>query len=105
MKNYEALFILKPDLNKEKIQELFNQINDTLTKNNARVISSSIWSEKRKLAYTVKKYKEGTYYLMNFHAEPLSLAKINEEYKINENILRILITRQMKPQLMERKAT
>ena len=93
MRNYEAMFILKPDLSKDKLQELFAQINETFTKNNSKVNTSSIWAEKRKLSFPIKKYKEGTYYLVSFNADPQQISKINRDYKLNENILRALITK------------
>ena len=96
MKSYEAMFILKPDLNKDKMQELFTQINETFTKNKAKVSNTNIWAEKRKLTFTIKRYKEGTYYLVNFDSNPEEISGINQDYRLNENILRVLITRAQK---------
>lgn len=93
MNKYEAMFILRPDLSEEESKNLFNQISDTVAKHNGKVISASIWQDKRKLAYPIKKYNEGLYYLMNFSMDPLSIKDINNIYKINEGILRLLITR------------
>lgn len=93
MNKYEAMFILKPDLSEEEKKTLFNQINDTPIKNNGQVLSANIWSEKRKLYFPIKKYQEGIYYLMNFNLAPAEIAKLNQTYKLNENILRVLITR------------
>lgn len=93
MKKYEAMFIIKPDLSEEERKALFGQVNDTVVKNNGNVTAGTVWSEKRKLFFPLKKYREGTYYLMNFSAPPLSITNINQAYKLNENILRMLITK------------
>lgn len=93
MNKYEAMFIIKPDLSEDEKKTLFNQINDTVVKNNGNVSQASIWSEKRKLCFTIKKYQEGIYYLMNFSVVPQVISKIRQAYKLNENILRVLITK------------
>ena len=93
MNKYEAMFIIKPDLPEEEKKALFNQIRDAVMKHNGNVLSANIWLEKRKLYFPLKKHREGTYYLMNFTAAGLSLTDIRQAYKLNENILRVLITK------------
>ena len=93
MNKYEAMFIVKPDLSEEERKNLFGQINDVVVKNNGKVIESSVWSEKRKLIFPIKKYREGVYYLLNFSLAPLIIKEIIHTYNLNENILRVLITK------------
>ncbi len=94
MKKYEAMFIVKPDLSEEERKGLFAQINDSITKNNGNITNASIWAEKRKLFFTIKKSREGLYYLVNFTVSPDAVAKIKHNYALNENILRVLVTKQ-----------
>jgi len=91
MKKYEALFIIKPDLSEDDKKTLFNQISDAVAKNGGQVSSGAVWLERKKLFFPIKKCREGAYYLLNFTAEPKSITDINHAYKLNENILRILI--------------
>jgi len=91
MRKYEAMFIIKPDLSEEERKALFNQISDAITKNNGNVLQSSMWLEKRKLFFPMKKYREATYYLVNFTLNPDAVTKIRHAYSLNENILRMLI--------------
>ncbi len=93
MKKYEALFIIKPDLPEEEKKVLFNQIGEAVTKNGGNVSSGAIWSEKRKLFFPIKRCREGVYYLLNFTVEPKSITDINHAYKLNESILRVLISK------------
>jgi small subunit ribosomal protein S6 len=92
MNKYEAMFILKPNLSEAEKKALLDQINDAIVKNNASVAKANIWSERRKLFFPIKKQQEGIYYLVNFTAPPEGIAKIRHAYKLNENILRVLIT-------------
>ena len=93
MNKYEAMFIVKPDLTEEERKNLLGQINDVVSKNNGKVTESSVWSEKRKLFFPIKKYREGVYYLLNFSLAPSMVKEIMHTYKLNENILRALITK------------
>jgi small subunit ribosomal protein S6 len=93
MSEYEAMLIVQPNINEERKKELFDGINDTASKNGAEIISSSVWSEKRKLSYPIKKFQEGIYYLIAFKAGPAVISKLKQAYKLNENIIRLLIVK------------
>ena len=92
MKKYEAMFILKPDLNEEAKKTLFNQLGEAITKNGGSVTQASVWTEKKKLYFPLKKQHEGLYYLVNFSSPTEAVVKINHAYKLNEDVLRVLIT-------------
>jgi small subunit ribosomal protein S6 len=92
MRKYEAMFIVKPDLAEEEKKALFNQIGEAVVKNQGSVTQASVWSERRKMCFPIKKYDEGTYYLMNFSLLiPSAITEIKQAYKLNENIIRVLI--------------
>ena len=93
VKKYEAMFVIRPDLSEEERKNLFNQIKDAVTKNSGVISADSVWAEKRKLTFPIKKYKEGLYYLLNFSLSTQAVSGITQIYKINEFILRVLITR------------
>jgi small subunit ribosomal protein S6 len=93
MENYETMFLISSELSKEKTQELLNQINEILTKNKAEIIAAHIWAEKKKIPFAIKKQREATYYLVKFKAATGQIAKINQDCKLNENILRFMISR------------
>jgi small subunit ribosomal protein S6 len=92
MNKYEAMFILNADLSEEERKGVFNQLGDVIQKNNGQVFTSSVWQEKRKLYFPIRKHREGLYYLMNFSADPLAIKDVKHAYNLNENILRVLIT-------------
>ncbi len=93
MNKYEAMFIVKSDLSDADKKALFDQISDAVTKHNGKVVSAAVWAEKRKLFFPLKKQREGLYYLLSFNAEAPAIKDIRHAYKLNENILRVLITR------------
>jgi len=93
MNKYEAMFIVKPDLSEEDKNSLFQQINDIVAKHKGNVTQGALWSEKKRLFFPIKKYLEGIYYLMSFSINPLAIKDLTHAYKLNENILRVLITK------------
>lgn len=93
MNRYEAMFIVKPELSESEQKTLFNQIHDAVAKNDGKVANGSVWSEKRKLYFPIKKHIEGVYYLMSFSLPPAAVKEITHTYTLNENILRVLISR------------
>ena len=93
MNNYEAMFLVDAKLDEKSNNAIFDQIKETITKNKGNIISSRIWSEKRRLSFSIKKHLEATYYLVNFKIQADSIDKIKGVYRLNEDILRVLITR------------
>ena len=92
MKGYEGIFIFKPDLDKEGLSKVLGQVQEILAKHSSSTDEIKEWGKQR-LAYPIKKYKEGFYYLINFHMLPDGISKIRSSFNLNESILRVLITR------------
>lgn len=93
MNKYEALFIVKPDLAEEDRKNLFHQIDEVVTKYQGVISQSGLWAERKKLSFPIKKYTEGVYFLSNFSIPASAIKDIRHAYNLNENILRVLITK------------
>lgn len=92
MNHYEGMFILKPDLDKDSLDKLLSQAKELIEKNKGSIDQIKEWG-KQKLAYPIEKYKEGVYYLLDFHIVPEAITKIRSVFSLNESILRILIVK------------
>lgn len=92
MRKYEAMCIVKPTLSEEERKTVFAQINEAVAKLGGSIAKAGVWAERRKLFFPINKYQEGVYYLVNFSADPSVIAQLKRAYKLNENILRVLIT-------------
>lgn len=93
MKSYEGMIIIKPNLKEEDEKAVFNGIIQTITGNGGRLKDSQMWAKQHHLAYSIAKYKEGTYYSIHFEIEPQALLKLKQIFRLNENILRVMITK------------
>jgi small subunit ribosomal protein S6 len=90
--NYEGLFIIRPELKEEEVKAVYKSILDSITNNKGEIAKEEDWG-KRVLAYEIKKRKEGFYYKVNFQAPSLAIAKMRGGYRLDANILRVMITR------------
>ncbi|MEA3560161.1 MAG: 30S ribosomal protein S6 [Candidatus Omnitrophota bacterium] len=91
LKDYEGMFIVKPDLSQTESQDVIKGIEEVITSNKGVIKDNLAWG-KRQLTYKMGKYKEGLYQLIHFQTDSSSIMTLKRAYGLNENILRILIT-------------
>ena len=87
MRKYEAMVIVRPEINDGDVQKLADRYKGVIEENGGTVEKAGKW-EKRKLAYEIGGYREGNYVLLNFEAEAKVPAELNRQMHINEDILR-----------------
>src|SRR5690606_35048590 len=92
MRNYEALYIVRPELSEEEQQAVAKKFADIVTQNGGEVVKLDIWG-KRRLAYEVKKLREGIYILMQFRAESRVAQEVERVLKITDEVIRQLVVR------------
>lgn len=92
LRQYETMFILKPEFDKEQAQEVVNRFVEIIQNNGGAIEKVSDWG-RRRLAYEVKKYREGIYALINFQSEAAVAAELERNFKISEDVIRYLIVR------------
>ena len=91
MKKYEIMFIVKPDLEEANIKAVADSMKELLTSKSANIIEETVMGQKE-LAYEIKKYKTGYYFLFIIEAENNEAIKeFDRVALINENIIRHLI--------------
>lgn len=90
MKEYDALFIIDPG-KENNLKEITNNITSAIAKSGGKVNKEENWG-KQKLAYSVNKNPEGICYKLHFSAEPGQIVNLNNSYKLNQDILRVMIT-------------
>ena len=93
IRKYELMVIVDTKLSNEEKEKIFKEAVDAVTKNGGRVINSQVWLDKHRLSFSISKAKEGTYYLVNYEADSTVNAKLKTALKLNERILRFMITK------------
>src|SRR5437868_14962503 len=96
---YECMFLLDTNKVAGDSANAAKQLHAILERNQAEVLASRPWDERR-LAYPIKGHKKGLYYLTYFRAEGPVLAKIAADVALNELILRCMTLR-IDPKLVD----
>ena len=92
MRDYEVLYIVRADLDDDKVQDAVKRVNTLIERSGGLVERTNLWG-KRKLAYEVKHQKEGSYVLQDFSFDPSRVPELEAALKITEEVLRHLIVR------------
>ena len=96
---YECMFLLDTNKVSGDVPGAAKQLHAILEKNQAEVLASRPWDERR-LAYPIKSHKKGLYYLTYFRADGTRLATIEHDFSLNEMVLRALVLR-INPKLVD----
>lgn len=91
MKQYEAMIILKPELQSDALKIAYKEAMDIIKKHQGNVDEANELG-KKPLAYDIGKKKEGFFYLLKFKGNPETIKEMNREFALNENVLRAMIT-------------
>jgi small subunit ribosomal protein S6 len=98
MNHYELMVIYSPNLTEDEQRQQYSQVEELLKHENARINLVDHWG-KRKLAYLVKKQRQGIYDWFYFELDPSRISEIDRKLKMSEVILRFMITKMEKLQV------
>jgi small subunit ribosomal protein S6 len=89
---YEELFIVKPDAPEEEVDQFVEQLSSQLKAAGATVDKVEKWG-KRKLAYRVDKYREGSYVLLQVTAAPEVVRELERRLRVADLVLKFITVR------------
>lgn len=89
---YEMLVIIDPRPTDEEVAALLNRLVENLKNLGGQVGKAESWG-KRRLAYDLRKQREGTYAVIECSAEPATIKEFERQLRLNEQVLRFMTTR------------
>ena len=92
MNKYEIMFIVRPDMEEAEIKKTAEEAKKVLTEKNATIIEEKAMGQ-RELAYEIKKFSTGYYYLFVVEAATDADNEFDRVARINESLLRHLIVK------------
>ncbi len=93
MKNYEIMFIVRPTLGEDEVKKVVNDFKTIITKNDGKVAKEENMGQ-RELAYEIKNFKSGYYFVFEVEAETdKAIKEFDRLALINNDIVRHLITK------------
>jgi small subunit ribosomal protein S6 len=90
VREYETVFIIDPSCDESQVEQEINSVKEIIAAGEGKVVEAESWG-RRRLAYDIRKKKEGTYAFVRFSGEPSVLQELNRRLKLNELILRHLV--------------
>jgi small subunit ribosomal protein S6 len=90
MRDYELVFVVHPDLDDSSFNEVVERVKGWITTAGGQVSKVDLWG-KRKLAYPLRKQKEGQYVVMKTQMNPSFCAELERNLRFQEPVMRFLI--------------
>jgi len=90
MRDYELVIIVTPEIDETATAEVVDKVKNWITEVGGSIESFEEWG-RQKLAYLIRKSKEGQYYLFNLKLEPTAVVNLERNFRLQESILRFLI--------------
>lgn len=92
MRNYEIMFVVKPTLEEAAIKKVAEDVKKLVEANGSNVKELKDMGQKD-LAYEIKKFKKGYYFLLTVEANAATIEEFNHMANVNENIIRSLVVK------------
>lgn len=90
MSRYEVGFIVKPNVDENKVQEVIERLKNIYLEDKA-VITDEFDMGTKELAYEIEKNKTGYYYFLNVEADSKTNMEFERICRISEDVLRFMV--------------
>jgi len=88
--DYELVLIISPEVIEEKFDATIDTVSRFITGKGGIISDVEQWG-KRRLAYPIKHFEEGSYVLVRFKLKPKENKELEASLKISEDVLRHLL--------------
>ena len=89
MNKYESVVIINPNVEENAMKDLIEGFQ-TLINTDGKVEQVNELG-KKKLAYEVKKNKEGYYVVYDFEANPSLITELERNYRITDEVIKFIV--------------
>ncbi|MBI5297012.1 MAG: 30S ribosomal protein S6 [Chloroflexi bacterium] len=91
MRNYELICIFQPDLDETAFNGVLDRVKGWVTESGGSVDKVDVWG-RRRLAYSIRKQREGQYVLLNISIDPSASAGLERNIRYQETVIRHMLT-------------
>jgi small subunit ribosomal protein S6 len=96
MRRYELMLVIRPDVPEDRVQATLDRATRTVTGAGGQIVKVSPWG-RRRLAYPIGQYREGSYYIVVFDAPSAAVEELERNLNITEDVMRHLVIRIERP--------
>ncbi|MCP6758985.1 30S ribosomal protein S6 [Pelatocladus sp. BLCC-F211] len=90
---YETMYILRPDLGDEQVEQIIAKYENLLREQGADKIQSQNRG-KRRLAYEIQRQRDGIYIQLNYTGPGKMIAVLERAMRLSEEVIRYLTLNQ-----------
>ena len=90
MNEYELLYIVSPRVPADDVANAIERVNALVTAQGGEVLSVDNWG-RRRLAYPIRQYFEGTYVLTTLKMPPTGAVSLEAGLRLSEEVIRHLL--------------
>ncbi|HEY5982883.1 MAG TPA: 30S ribosomal protein S6 [Anaerolineales bacterium] len=91
MRKYELVCLIQPDLDETAVTGVIDRVKGWVAETGGNVDKVDLWG-KRRMAYSIRKQREGNYVLFNLTLEPQTTAGLEQNLRYTEPIMRHMLT-------------
>jgi small subunit ribosomal protein S6 len=91
-RTYEIMFIVRPDVEEADLDKLIEGFSANITNGGGEVKSVEKMG-RRRLAYTVRKFNDGFYVLLNVAAAGSLITEIERRLRVSEQVIKFITVR------------
>jgi small subunit ribosomal protein S6 len=91
-RTYEIMFIVRPDVEEAELDKLIEGFSANVTSGGGEVKSVEKMG-RRRLAYTVRKFNDGFYVLLNVAAAGSLITEIERRLRVSEQVIKFITVR------------
>ena len=96
MRRYELMLVIRPDVADDKSQAVIDRVTRQITAGGGQIVKVAPWG-RRRLAYPIDRFREGSYHIVLFAAPAGLLTELEHSLLITEEVIRHLLTRDERP--------
>jgi small subunit ribosomal protein S6 len=96
MRRYELMLVLRPDVADDRAQAVIDRTTRGIVAAGGSIVKVAPWG-RRRLAYQIDRFREGSYHIILFEAPSDAIAEMERTLLITEEVLRHLVTRDERP--------
>jgi small subunit ribosomal protein S6 len=96
MRRYELMLVLRPDTADDRVQQILDRTTRGIAGSDGQIVKVSPWG-RRRLAYPISTYREGSYFIVVFDAPSDAIDEVERGLNITEEVMRHLVTRIERP--------
>jgi small subunit ribosomal protein S6 len=86
-REYETIYILRPDIDSESADKLGQRVNEVVAKEKGTLTKVELWG-RRRLAYDIAKFTRGVYVYLKYLGDGKVVSEVERSLRLSDGVLK-----------------